>query len=635
MSSPVVTNNNILVKQNATNTGDYGVFKPGGTKYHLRAWLDLTHDPFVIKSIQGVEVDLEEEPLQEAVPREFEMSVENEINLTVVVAEHLNKGIIERCTSCKGEFLSNIFLRPKPNGKHRLILDLSDLNDSVTYRHFKMESLQTAIDMVQQGCYMGSLDLSDAYYSIPVVEGDRKLLRFNWRGELYQFTCLPNGLAQAPRTFTKVLRPVFATLQEQGHSCFGYIDDTFIMGETYKQCSETIRLLQQQLVLLGFKIHEKKSVVIPTTKITFLGYEVDTLDMKVRPTPEKIQKFKDLAWEILESEKIRIRDVARLIGLMVDYSKGIDYGEAHYRRLESEKTLALKNCQGNFERKMTLTDVAKEDIYWWLERIDTGCRKIRLQKPVLTVVTDSSDNGWGAVCGEERTRGLWSLQERELHTNIKETKAVLLGLQVYVKKYRHETIRCLTDNTTAVAYVNHKGGSKNEPCDDIAKDIWEFCERRDLWVIAAHIPGKENVEADEESRAQGHTEWELPDETFQCIVTRWGQPTVDLFASRLAHKLDTYYSWHPDPGAEAIDALSIPWPNDYYAFPPFSLNLRVAQKALAEGVQGTLLTPRWAAQPWYGLLKRRAKDYVRLPGTTLQNPVTGDLWQVDLVAWRI
>ena len=320
---------------------------------------------------------------------------------------------------------------------------------------------------------------------------------------------------------------------------------------------------------------------------------------------------------------------------MVDYSKGLDYGEAHYRRLEADKTEALHRCVGNFDAKMIVSYQAQEDIYWWLDRLDKGCRKIRLQKPIVTVVTDSSDNGWGAVCGKDRTRGLWSLGERELHTNIKETKAVLLGLQIYAKQYSEETIHCLSDNTTAVAYVNHKGGSKNKVCDEIAKYIWEFCEARDLWVKASHIPGKENKEADEESRAQGHTEWELPDHTFEQIVDKWGHHSVDLFASRLAHKLDVYYSWHPDPGATNIDAMSLPWPNDYFAFPPFSLNLRVVQKALAEGVVGTLLTPEWAAQPWYGLLRRRATTQMRLPKTRLHNPVTGDIWQLDLVAWRI
>ena len=77
---------------------------------------------------------------------------------------------------------------------------------------------------------MASLDLSDAYYSINIDKHDRKFLRFKGGGVLYEYTCLPNGLTRDPRTFTKVLKPIFASLQEKGHSCFGYFDDTIING---------------------------------------------------------------------------------------------------------------------------------------------------------------------------------------------------------------------------------------------------------------------------------------------------------------------------------------------------------------------------------------------------------------------
>ena len=66
----------------------------------------------------------------------------------------------------------------------------------------------------------------------------------------------------------------------------------------------------------------------------------------------------------------------------------------------------------------------------------------------------------------------------------------MLGLQIYGKGLEHCKVRCLSDNTTAVAYINYKGGAKNDSCDRLAKEVWEFCEVRDLWVIAAHIPGK-------------------------------------------------------------------------------------------------------------------------------------------------
>lgn len=88
-------------------------------------------------------------------------------------------------------------------GAKNLILDLSILKGDLSYQHFKRESLQAAMDLLSSGCYIASLDLADAYYAISVAEEDRKFLRLRWEGQLYQYTCLPNGLTQAPRISQK------------------------------------------------------------------------------------------------------------------------------------------------------------------------------------------------------------------------------------------------------------------------------------------------------------------------------------------------------------------------------------------------------------------------------------------------
>ena len=105
---------------------------------------------------------------------------------------------------------------PKKDGTHRLILNLKRFNESVSHR-FKMDSLSTITKLVTQNCYMAAVDMRDAYYSIPIRSSDRKFLRFIWEGELYEFTCLPNGLSCAPRLFTKILKPPLSTLHKQGH----------------------------------------------------------------------------------------------------------------------------------------------------------------------------------------------------------------------------------------------------------------------------------------------------------------------------------------------------------------------------------------------------------------------------------
>ena len=57
---------------------------------------------------------------------------------------------------------------------HRMILNLKKLKGSVKYEHLKMDTLWTVIRMMKPNCYMASIDIKDAYYSVPIAETDQK-----------------------------------------------------------------------------------------------------------------------------------------------------------------------------------------------------------------------------------------------------------------------------------------------------------------------------------------------------------------------------------------------------------------------------------------------------------------------------
>ena len=133
------------------------------------------------------------------------------------IGKLLAKGVIVPTTHEEGEYTSPIFTRPKKDGTSRLILNLKRLNEHVLYRHFKMESLTTVSNMVKPGCFMASIDLKDAYYSVPIATEHHKYLKFQWQGKLYKYVCFPNGLAFCPRKFTKLLKPVYSQLRQLGH----------------------------------------------------------------------------------------------------------------------------------------------------------------------------------------------------------------------------------------------------------------------------------------------------------------------------------------------------------------------------------------------------------------------------------
>ena len=111
-----------------------------------------------------------------------------------------------------------------------------------------MENLKSAITLMSPNCYMASIDLKDAYYTVSIDTNHRKYLRFIWKSQLFRFTCLPNGLSSASRIFTKIneTTPAYSTLRCKGFENVGYIDDTCLKGSTVHDCkinvSSTVNL---------------------------------------------------------------------------------------------------------------------------------------------------------------------------------------------------------------------------------------------------------------------------------------------------------------------------------------------------------------------------------------------------------
>ena len=529
------------------------------------------------------------------IPREYNFDATEVVIIDKQIEKFLQTGVIETTTHCEGEYISNIFIRPKKDGSYRLILNLKNLNQFVQYHHFKMENLKSAITLMSPNCYMASIDLKDAYYSVSIDTNHRKYLRFIWKNQLFQFTCLPNGLSSAPRIFTKLMKPAYSTLRCKGFENVGYIDDTYLKGSTLHDCEMNVSSTVKLFTDLGLTLNMAKSVLIPSQSLTFLGFVLNSAQMTVSLTPSKAMKVKSKAVELLHNQSPTIRTVSEMIGLMVASFPGVMYGPLYYRQLEIEKVAALKQNQGNFEASMILSDTARSDLHWWIENVTDTSNTAAHGNCQVVVYSDASLTGWGGVFNSTTTGGQWTEGESQNHINCH--------------------VKAMIDNTTAVSYINSMGG-RSLNCNQITRELWVWCVNHGIWLSAAHIPGKENVLADKESREKrSDTEWKLNPELFDCIVTLWGTFSVDLFASRLNFQLKPFVSWRPDPEAMAIDAFSLDWREQYfYAFPPFSLINRVLQKVEQDQSQGIIIVPMWNTQVWFPRLLHLLIDFpVTLP----------------------
>ena len=177
-------------------------FTAGKTRDNFISWKAITSDSNILSWIAAIDFTAPIE--QESIPQPITFTDHDCALIDLEIQKLQRKHIIEETKASPGQFVSYVFFWPKKNGNFRLILNLKELNWDVEYYHFKMETLHHAIQLITPGCYMASVDLKDAYYSIPVRTQDRIFLCFHWKEVLYQFTCLPNSLAEAPQKFTKM-----------------------------------------------------------------------------------------------------------------------------------------------------------------------------------------------------------------------------------------------------------------------------------------------------------------------------------------------------------------------------------------------------------------------------------------------
>ena len=388
---------------------------------------------------------------------------------------------------------------------------------------------------------------------VKIGPGGRKFSRFKFRGQIFEFQCLPFGLCTSPYVFTKLLKPVLNFLRERGWLSTAYIDDTLCIGKSRAVCKKNVAVRRKTLTELGFIINEEKSK--------------DEPDYKSCP--------------------------------------GVPYGMLYTKMLEREKMKALILNDQNFDRRMIIHSYVKKDLEWWLKNIPVAKNPIRSLNYRLEIFSDASLRGWGAHCNGENTHGFWSQEEKRLHINQLEIIAAFLALKCFAREVQNCEILLRIDNTTAISYINRMGGVQYVELNQRAKDIWTWCEKRRIWIFASYIPSRENTDADRESRRVNvDTEWELGAPFFQTIVERWGFPEIDLFASRSNAKTEVFCSWKRDPEARYIDAFTVNWSKYlFYAFPPFAMVAKVLQKINSDKAQGIVVVPHWPTQPWFPLFK--------------------------------
>ena len=639
-------------------------------RFFVDRWNALSNNKKWARSVvrDGYSLQFWKQPKQQFKPKPFQPASQKEADLvTSHVRELLKKQAIYKVDprEARRGFYSSMFLVKKPHSNaYRPVLNLKRLNYFTKYQKFKMESLKTVRKVVRKGDWLTKVDLSDAYFHVPIAKESQKWLQFEWHGQTYRYTCLPFGLQAAPRIFTKVLRPVVQELRRRGVRLIVYLDDILIIAKTQAQSLRYTNLVKQVLKAHGFCLNDKKSVAVPSQRLEFLGALVDTQNMCLQVPQKKLKAFLREARRFLSKaqrkEKLTIRQLAGLVGKLQSMSMAMEQVRLHLNGLLKNLKYGLFAGQKSgqmWTHKVYLNHQSLSDLQWWTGEAAQWNGKSLLPKVFhKTVYTDASNTGWGGIVVNRnkgltthRTRGFWLPSEELWSINQKEMEAVkrLLFGAIRHLSWKNLNVEVYVDNITTLWYLN-KAGGKYDHLVDLAAEILKFCHKRGITLVCRYVNTKENLEADRLSRWKNdRSDWRLNPQIFRNVEQRWGPHSVDWTATRHNRQVERFCSWGLDDQASYVDVLKSmnSWENGY-SNPPFGMIGDVIRAARRAQASLTLVAPVWSAQPWWPDLLEAVTDFpyflpqrddLFLPpqGSTMARRLNNHHCQLVAPEWRV
>ena len=200
--------------------------------------------------------------------------------------------------------------------------------------HFKMEMQGSVRSAIRSQEWTVSIDIRDAYLHVPMHQALWKYLQFVVNKKVYQFTCLPFGLATSPCEFTKLLRPVVVLLRQRGVKLHVYLDDWLIGADTPEQAQLHAQTTFRVLQFLGWIINYEKSDLTPSQDLQFIGMQFNTRQFTVAPQPKMRLKVQSVHQHWMTNPDITARDLHRWLGMLVFMASLVPRGRLRLRPVQ-------------------------------------------------------------------------------------------------------------------------------------------------------------------------------------------------------------------------------------------------------------------------------------------------------------
>ena len=332
----------------------------------------------------------------------------------------LGAGVIEPSTS---DWASPPVLVRKKDNSWRYCLDFRALNNVTVKDAYPLPLIEDCLDSLAGKSWFSTLDMNSGYWQIPLAEEDKKKTAFMTRYGLFQFTCMPFGLANGPATFQRAMHHVLSGLIWD--AVVVYLDNISGVGETFEENLENLVEVLGRFRKFGLKLKASKSVLFKR-ETKFLGRLVNASVIHV--TEDHIRSVQE--WPVPTNRK----ELERFLGF-VNYHREFVQDMAE----KTAELYALTGTKASWAWKEEHTKAFQE------------LKKTLVSPPVLAfpnatdtfiLDTDASDLALGAELsqiqdGKERTIAYASKSLNGPRKTYCTTRKELLAVVVFTNHFCH------------------------------------------------------------------------------------------------------------------------------------------------------------------------------------------------------
>lgn len=402
----------------------------------------------------------------------------------------------------------------RDSSERRVIVDLSwpcghSVNDGIPRDSFlgdpldlsypTIDAIVDAVVSLGRGCLLYKRDLRKAYRQFPVDPFDYHLLGYSWDGHFYFDTVLTMGLRSAAMACQRSTSAVSWILAQRGRAVFNYLDD-FIgispSSDAFLHFEELGTLLQS----LGLQESVEKACS-PSAIMTCLGVELNTLDLTLSVSPDRLFEIQELLQSWLTKRSTTKSALQSLVGKLVFVSKCVRQSRVFIARI----LRLLRSVRFNHHH-INLSAEFRKDILWWCRFLQeyNGVSMISTahwSSPGEVFSTDACLTGCGGICARQYFHAQFPdfVLSQDLDINCLELLTIVVALKLWGQHWRglRLTVRC--DNVVAVTALN-SGRCRNPFINSCLREICYLAASFEFELRAVHLPGVLNSDADVLSR---------------------------------------------------------------------------------------------------------------------------------------